>query len=144
MVAQTGAMPDHPAPAAQENRSDEDTFGEDAFHRRANRGGLRRTVASIARLVDIQYRIWLTEAKMAVARIVMYVVLFGAAALLGILGIIFLFIGAFHVLTDVIGLVPVWAYLIFAVVQLGLALALVMMAKSKLSTPDAPNPDGVK
>lgn len=145
MVAQTSAMPDRPPANAQDTGADEDTLGEDAFHRRPNRGGLRRMVSSIARLVDIQYRIWLTEAKMAVAKIVMYIVLFGAAALFGILGTIFLFIGAFHVLTDVVGLAPVWAYLIFAAVQLGLAFGLVMMAKTKFTAPDAPaTPDGVK
>ncbi len=136
MVAQNVA--DDPVVAEGTQRDHRDPFNEDVFHHRANRGGLRRLISSIARLLDLQYRIWLTEAKIAVAKIVMYVVLFGAAALLGILGIIFLFIGAFHVLTDVCGLAPVWAYLIFAGVQLVLAVVLVLVAKGILHKPVSP------
>ena len=46
-------------------------------------------------------------------RMAMFAALFGAAILLGILAIIFLYIGVFKVLTDVAGLRPVWAYLIY-------------------------------
>jgi len=81
---------------------------------RGGRGpwGLRRLVRSVVRIADLQYRIWLTRAKIAAVRLAMFAAIFSAALLLGILAVIFLFIGAFRVLTDVAGIAPVWAYLI--------------------------------
>src|SRR4051812_49469483 len=77
------------------------------------KGGLRRLLASAVRLVDLQYRIWLTQAKLTLQRMMLYAALFAAAMVLGLLALIFLYIGVFHLLTDVAGLRPVWAYLIY-------------------------------
>ena len=90
-------------------------------------------MASTTRLADIQLRIWLTEAKLAVSRIVMYVALYAGAGVLGILAIIFLMIGCFRILTDVIGLRPVWAFLIFGALLAIAAGAVVMVASSILN-----------
>ena len=100
---------------------------------RADRGGIRRLLASTARLADIQLKIWLTEAKITVSRIALYVALFGAAAVLATVGIVFLFIGLFRVLTDVLGVAPVWAFLIFAGFLFVLAAVLVMFARGILN-----------
>jgi hypothetical protein len=88
------------------------------------------------RVIDLQYRIWLTHAKLTLQRMVLYAALFGAAMLLGLLAIIFLYIGVFHVLTDVIGLRAVWAYLIFGGIHLVIAAALVFVGTSILGKKD--------
>ncbi len=136
MVAHTA--PIHDDPAAAVPRQQDDPVADDGFDLRPNRGGVRRLVSSIARLADIQFHIWMTEAKLAVSKIVLYVALFGAAALIAVLGVIFLFIGVFHVLTDVFGLAPVWAYLLFGGIQLAIAVTLVLIAKNALNKPAAP------
>jgi len=98
-----------------------------------NHGGVRRLIASLVRLADIQTKIWLAEAKITLAKLALYVVLFGSAAILGILGIIFLLIGLFRVLTDVLGIAPVWAFLLFAGFFFLLAGTLVMVGKGILN-----------
>jgi hypothetical protein len=100
---------------------------------RANRGGIRRLIASIARLVDIQFKIWLIEAKISLIRVGLYIALFGAAAVFAMVGIVFLLIGLFRVLTDVVGIAPVWAFLIFAGFFLVLAGTLVLVGRGILS-----------
>ena len=100
--------------------------------RRASRGGVRRLLASLVRVVDNQYRIWLLQAKITLMRMALYAALFATAAVLGLLAIIFLYIGVFKVLTDVAGLAPVWAYLIYGGFHLILATVLVLVAISIL------------
>ena len=132
MVAHTEPTPPDGGSANDESRSAQ--TGERSFSEgsRANPGGFRRLVSSIVRLSDIQLQIWLTRAKLAAWSIAFYAALCGAAAVVGLLGIIFLFIGIFHVLTDVVGLPPVWAFLIFGGFQLLLAGILVAIANSFL------------
>ncbi|MGN6369484.1 MAG: phage holin family protein [Phycisphaerae bacterium] len=101
--------------------------------RHANRGGIRRLIASTVRLADIQLKIWLTQAKMTVARIVLYVLLYAVAGVMAILGTIFLFIGLFKILTDVIGIPAVWSFLIFALFTFGVAGTVVLIAQKALS-----------
>ncbi|HVS71784.1 MAG TPA: phage holin family protein [Phycisphaerae bacterium] len=92
------------------------------------RGGVRRLLASLTRLVNIQIQIWLAQAKATALKIGLFAGLFAAAGVLGILAIIFLYIGVFRVLTDVAGLRPVWAFLIYGGFHLVLAAVLVLIA----------------
>jgi hypothetical protein len=108
---------------------------------RPPRGGLRRLINSLVRIADLQYRIWLTQAKLTLQRMMLYAVLFVGAAILGLLAIIFLYIGVFKILTDVIGLRPVWAYLIYGGLHLALALTLVMVGTSILGKKDEDEDD---
>ena len=134
MVAQTAEVP-HGTTDPDADRWLPDA--EKNWHH-ANRGGLRRLIASSVRLANIQLKIWLTEAKITAANIVFYLAMFGAAAVIGLLAIIFLFIGMFKILTDVIGIPPVWSYLIFGGVLMGIAVALIMVGKNALNKkPDA-------
>jgi hypothetical protein len=105
-------------------------------------GGLRRLVSSVARLTDIQIQIWATQAKIAAMRLVVYAALVGGASIVGILGVIFVLIGLFHVLTDVVGLAPVWAFLVFGGGQLLLAAILIGVAVSILKKRMAKKADG--
>jgi hypothetical protein len=106
-----------------------------------DRGGVRRLVQRAWRVVDLQYRIMLTQAKLTAKRIVMFAILFGIASVLGLLAIIFLYIGVFKLLTDVAGLAPVWAYLIYGGFHLILAATLIMVGASKLSKKDTDEDD---
>ena len=126
MVAQTAEAPNaHESDEAWAHDSASD------WHR-ANRGGLRRLVASTVRLADLQLKIWLTQAKMTATRVVTFIVLFAIAAVMAILGTIFLFIGLFRVLTDVVGLRPVWAFLVFALFAFSVAGIVLMIAQKSL------------
>ncbi len=102
--------------------------------------GVRHLVASVVRLADLQLRIWLTRVKMAVLRAALFSALFAISLLLALLAVIFLFIGAFRVLTDVAGLRPVWAFLIFgggmlllAAIMAGIGVKLLSGMKSESS-----------
>ena len=128
MVSQTTEAP--PGADSEDEAWARETAGQ---WRRANRGGIRRLVGSTVRLADLQLRIWLTEAKITVSRIVMYVVLYAIAGVMAILGTIFLFTGLFHVLTDVIGIPTVWSLLIFALFTFGVAGTVVLIAQKTLS-----------
>ncbi|MCL2640536.1 MAG: phage holin family protein [Phycisphaerales bacterium] len=90
------------------------------------RGGWRRMIASSSRLVDVHYRITVLRAKMAVVRVGVFVGLAVGAVGLGLLGIVFLYVGVFRLLTDVAGL-PVWgAFLIYAGGHVVTALAMLI------------------
>jgi hypothetical protein len=110
--------------------------GSVATGTRPRKGGLRRLVASLVRIVDLQYRIWLTHAKLTLQRMILYAALFGIAMILAILALIFLYIGCFHVLTDLLGFRPVWAYLFFGIIHLALAGALVVVGTAILAKKD--------
>ena len=103
---------------------------------RRPRGGVRRLINSLVRIVDLQYRIWLTQAKLTLQRMLLYATLFAGAFVLGLLAVVFLYIGVFHLLTDVVGMPPVWAFLLFGGFHLALAIALVMIGTSILGAKD--------
>jgi hypothetical protein len=103
---------------------------------RHSRGGVRRLIASVTRIVNLQVQIWLTQAKLTLMKMALYAGLFMAAAVLGLLAIIFLYIGFFRLLTDVIGLAPVWAYLIYGALHLLLAGVLVLIATRIMGSKD--------
>lgn len=133
----TNPSPD-PAPAASPPPAGE---ARGRSRLRPHRGGVRRLLNSALRLVDLQYRIWLTQAKLTLQRMMLYAVLFIGAAILGLLAVIFLYIGLFRVLTDVIGLRPVWAYLIFGGLHLVLAITMIMVGTSILGKKDEDEDD---
>jgi hypothetical protein len=126
-----------PAPGATQTASNP-TFAAAGSRRRIARGGFRRVLSSLVRVIDLQYRIWLVRAKITLLRMFLYAALFAAACVLGLLAIIFLYIGVFKLLTDVVGLAPVWAFLIYGGFHLILASALVMVALSILKAKDEP------
>jgi hypothetical protein len=142
MVAPTDPVPPTGGFAGKSSTTGEEHWRFSSVGGRTNPGGIRRLVASVARLTDIQLQIWLTRVKLAAWSIALYAALFGAAALIGILGVIFLMIGIFHVLTDVAGLAPVWAFLIFGGGLLILAGVLVAIAKSVLTKRSTPKHAG--
>jgi hypothetical protein len=111
---------------------------------RPHRGGMRRLLNSLLRILDLQYRIWLTQAKLTIQKMMLYAILFVGAAILGLLAIIFLYIGLFRVLTDVAGIAPVWAYLIFGGLHLVIAVALIMVGTSILGKKDEDDDDKKK
>ena len=98
---------------------------------------MMRLLASALRVAEIQFQIFLTRAKITALRIGVFVVLGVAAILLALLAVIFLYIGAFRVLTDVVHLAPVWAYLIFGGLHLVLAAALGLIAVKYIAGKDA-------
>jgi hypothetical protein len=101
--------------------------------RREGARGVRHLVASTAKLCGLQYRIWLTRAKITALKIAVFAGLFMSAMLLGILAAIFLAIGIFRVLTDVLH-IPVWAsFLIFGGLLALLAIVLVSIGVAKIT-----------
>ena len=103
--------------------------------------GLPRLIASLLRLADVQYRIWLVQAKLTALRIALFAGLFAGAALLSVLAIIFLYIGAFKVLTDLLEIRAVYAFLLFGGFHLALAGALVFTGVHLLSQRDEKKKD---
>jgi hypothetical protein len=96
------------------------------------RGGVRRLIGSATRVASLQFKIWITTAKMIAVRIAVSTGLFLGSAVFGILAVVFLLIGIFKFLTDFVG-IPVWAtYLIFAGVLLLIAGVLVFIAMRML------------
>jgi predicted phage tail protein len=116
------------APTADAESTRSDPAPDDPHGHPRGKGGVRRLTASVVRLVNIQVKIWLTQAKVTAMKVGLFAGLFAAAAVVAVLAIIFLYIGVFRVLTDVVHLQPVWAFLIFGGVHLLLAAVLVMVA----------------
>ncbi|HUO07867.1 MAG TPA: phage holin family protein [Phycisphaerae bacterium] len=139
MVSQTADRPPPSNANPPEEAGARDASGE---WNRANpggrRGGVRRLVASTVRLADLQIRIWLTQAKITVARVATFLILCAAAGVMAILGTIFLLIGLFRILTDEFGLQPVWAFLIFGGFLFVMAGVVVIMARQTLRTKAGP------
>ncbi len=92
------------------------------------KGGVRRLTSSAVRLASLQLNIWMTQLKVTAIKIGIFAGLFAVAALLALLAIIFLYIGVFHVLTDVAHIPVVWAWLIYGGFHLILAGILIMVA----------------
>ena len=100
------------------------------------RGGVRRLISSITRLMDVQYRIMMVRAKMTLVRMAIFTALFAGAVVMGLVGLVFLYIGMFRLLTDVAGL-PVWAtFLIYAGVHLVTGLVLLGFGNRMISGRD--------
>lgn len=71
-------------------------------------------VAGAKRIVERQGEIWVTQVKSAALHLGMVAgLMLAAGAFLG-LGLIFLLIGLYRILTDVLHIAPVWSALIFA------------------------------
>jgi len=88
-------------------------------------------VQSLKRAGSLQAQIWATRAKMKVANTLIMAALMGAAGVMGILAVIFLYIGVFHLLTDIAHMQRTWVYLIYFgvhVVGMGILLG---VAKSR-------------
>src|SRR5436190_24141023 len=58
-------------------------------------------VRSVKRAGSLQAQIWATRAKMKVANTMIMAALMGAAGVMGLLAVIFLYIGVFHLLPDI-------------------------------------------
>ncbi len=123
--------------AQPDSRLEHEADGDEGQHHGPPpRGGVRRLIASLTRLINLQYRIWMTQAKMVMMKIAISAGLFIGAAVFGVIGVIFLCIGLFHVLTDVVG-IPLWAaFLIFGGFLAILAAALVLIATRMLTKKD--------
>ena len=109
-----------------------DEIPAEAQGRRARRprgrggGGVRRMLASTTRLMDVHYQIVLLRAKMTVVRVAIYAGMAVGAVGLGLMGVIFLYVGVFRLLTDVAG-VPAWGtFLIYAGGHIVTAVALLV------------------
>ena len=88
-------------------------------------------VGSLKRAGSLQAQIWATRAKMKVANTMIMAALMGAAGVMGLLAVIFLYIGVFHLLTDIAHIQRTWVFLIyFAVHAVGMGI-LLAVAKSK-------------
>lgn len=107
------------------------------------RGGLRRMFSSSLRLAALQSKIILLQTKLIAKRILISAALWAAATMVGILAIIFLYIGVFRVLTDVVGLAPAWTFLLYALAHILIAGGLMLWAMSilKKKLPGATNRD---
>jgi len=79
---------------------------------------LSALTGSAMRIASLQVRMWLTQTKITVTRIAIMSVASGIAALLGLAGFIFLYVGCYRVLTDVFHFRTVWACMIFAAFHL--------------------------
>ncbi len=89
---------------------------------------LAEIAGSLRRLIEVQIDIWLLKVKMTVMRLVLMAVLAFVSLIVALVGVIFLYAGIYHVLTDVWGIPAVWALLIFAAVHLLFAGVLVVAA----------------
>ena len=95
------------------------------------RQAISELVQSVKRAGSLQAQIWATRAKMKVANTMIMAALMGAAGVMGLLAVIFLYIGVFHLLTDIAHMQRTWVFLIyFAVHVVGMGI-LLGVAKSK-------------
>jgi hypothetical protein len=85
---------------------------------------------SLLRVGKLQGQIWTTRAKMKVANALISAALLSAAGVVALLAIIFLYIGVFHLLTDIAHLQRTWVYLIYFAVHVAGAVVLVSVARA--------------
>jgi hypothetical protein len=122
--------------ASETETAEKGAAADAAGGRQRTRGGLRRLISSMMRLVDVQFRIMMVRAKLTLVRIAIFVALFAGMLVLGLVGVVFLYIGVFRLLTDVAGL-PVWAtFLIYAGAHLVTALVLLGFGMRMISGRD--------
>ena len=91
---------------------------------------------SFKRLTSLQLSIWMKQIKSLVTRIIMVAVLSVVAFFFVLMGVIFLYAGVYHVLTDVLQIPTAWALLIFAGAHLLIAGILVTVAISLMHKRD--------
>ena len=96
---------------------------------------------SFKRLTSLQLSIWMKQVKSLVARIVLVAIFSVVALFLVLMGVIFLYAGVYHVLTDILHVPTVWALLIFAGAHLLAAGVLVTVAISMLHKKDKDKPE---
>ena len=86
---------------------------------------------SLQRAGTLKAQIFATRAKMKVANTMLMAAFMAAAGVMGLLAVIFLYVGVFHLLTDIAHIQPAWVYLMYFgvhVIGMGIILA---VAKSK-------------
>ncbi|HEY4330164.1 MAG TPA: hypothetical protein VGN88_10550 [Phycisphaerae bacterium] len=69
---------------------------------------------SLKRVIKLQVRIWLTHAKRMMLQTAVVAAAGAVCVVLAILAIVFLYIGVFHVLTDILHIAVAWSFLIFS------------------------------
>lgn len=99
-----------------------------------NRSTVQRLALSLTRLASIQTRIVMTRAKITALRIAIMAALYAAGAMLGLLSIVFLYIGVFLALTYIMA--PVFAFLLMGVVHLVIAGVLIWLGTRYLKKRD--------
>jgi hypothetical protein len=108
-------------------------------HAAGPRQAISDLMQSLKRVGSLQAQLWATRTKMKVANALIMAALLGAAGVLGVLAVIFLYIGVFHLLTDIAHMQRTWVYLIyFGVHVVGMAILLgVVKSKSHGKRPRA-------
>lgn len=96
---------------------------------------VKEALNSARRLAQIQSRLLALHTKLTIQRIVIFLILVAAAAGIGIMGLIFLDIGLFHLFTLVMA--PHWAFLLHAALHLGAAAVLFVWARNQFNKPNA-------
>jgi len=106
-----------------------------------SRSNAQRLIRTVGRLIGIQARLLLLRTQLTARRVLLYAGLMAGALGCVLVGAIFLLIGLFKVLTVVLTYMvgpnwaPALAFLIFAVVLLGIALVLVLLARNVFAAP---------
>jgi hypothetical protein len=93
-------------------------------------------IASLKRVTELQVSIWLNQIKSAALRIVFFTALSLVAVIFAVIGVIFLYRGLFHVLTDILHVPTAWALMIFAALHLVTAGVLMLVATKLLHGKD--------
>ncbi len=105
-----------------------------------SRSNVQRLIRTISRLVGIQTKLLLLRTKLTARKVLLFVGLMAGAVGAALVGAIFLLIGLFKALTVALMYVvgrdwaSALAFVIFAVVLLGVALILVLMARRVFPT----------
>ncbi len=98
---------------------------------------IAQIVGGAKRILERQGEIWLTQAKIKLLQLGIFVGLIIAATAFLVLSFIFLLIGVFHILTDVFHIPSVWASLLFAAIcalgAFGLLIPVIFQRQSKPS-----------
>jgi hypothetical protein len=140
MVATTSPSPppsESRSGTAESPRLQQDDV-EQAEHEHG-KSGVRHLVAAASKLASLQFKIMMTKLKLTMMRIAISVGLYIGAAVFGILAVILLLVGIFHVL--LIWLPPWAAYLIFAGALAVLAVTMILIASKMIGGKDEDDDD---
>lgn len=121
-------MVSHNPPTQEETRDDT----RDAEPRSRVGPRVEGVIASLTELLHVQTKIIMLKLRVTIERILIAVMLGLGAVAVGILAIIFLDIGVYRLLTDILGIQPAWTWLIFAAVHAAGALVLIAWARKLL------------